>query len=53
MAEDEDDKARTELDNARKQADPSRGTEKVDRGHRANVTDVDEGAGVKTADKKL
>lgn len=52
MAED-DDKARKDLEKIHDHADPSRGNKEVDGGDRANVDDVDEGSGVKTADKKL
>jgi hypothetical protein len=52
MADDKDDQARKELEEAHEHADPSRGNKKVDGGDRVNVADNDEGAGVKTADKK-
>lgn len=50
---DDDDKARKDLEKIHEHADPTRGNKKVDGGDRANVDDVDEGAGVKTANKKL
>jgi hypothetical protein len=53
MADSKDDPALKELEDAHEHADPSRGNKKVDGGDRANVSDVDEGAGVKTADKRF
>jgi hypothetical protein len=51
--DDEQDDEAKELDEIHEHADPSRGGKEVDGGDRANVTDTNEGYGVKTEEKKL